>query len=263
MTKHSQIESADDRQSSGGDATAILAGMHSETARQLTRWVLSGRHSDDASVHQVALSSPRFSVGRHPDNNLCLDNQTVSGRHAEMICIQDDIFVRDLNSTNGTFLNGERVKDIAGLRNGDVVQFGNAVYTIRQLHGHSANATVAADVAHEAIAHLQFEKLLNQSAVIPYFQPIVRLDDLKCVGYEVLARSTIMGLKTPAQMFRVATDHAAEVELSCVCRQQGLRHARVFGSEMPIYLNTHPLELETSELIDSLRGCLQTTELLV
>jgi len=106
-----------------------------------------------------------------------------------MVCIQDDVIVRDLNSTNGTFLNSQRVQDMAGLRNGNIVQFGNAVFTIRQQSGQSANATVAADVAHEAIAHLQFEKLLKNPEVIPFFQPIVRLDDLQCVGYEVLARS--------------------------------------------------------------------------
>ena len=96
MTKDSQINSFDDRQSRGGVPTDVLAGTLTEAARQDTRWILSGRPSDGTSVHQVALSSQLFTIGRHPENNLCLDNPTVSGRHAEMVCIQDDVFVRDL-----------------------------------------------------------------------------------------------------------------------------------------------------------------------
>jgi EAL domain-containing protein (putative c-di-GMP-specific phosphodiesterase class I) len=102
------------------------------------------------------------------------------------------------------------------------------------------------------MAQVQFDVLLTKPAVYPYFQPIVRLADAGRVAYEVLCRSPLIGLETPPKMFRVAALRSSENELSRVCRWEGLRGAQSLGTEIQYYLNTHPGEIGTGELLDSL-----------
>ncbi|MBB3220459.1 FHA domain-containing protein [Pseudoduganella umbonata] len=57
----------------------------------------------------VQLTKERMTVGRHGHNDIVLEHQTVSGEHAAITTILDDSFLEDLQSTNGTFVNGHRV----------------------------------------------------------------------------------------------------------------------------------------------------------
>ncbi len=72
---------------------------------------------------EFALDKERLSLGRKPDNDIQVDNLAVSGRHAAIITILSDSFLEDLESTNGTFVNGKLVKKHA-LKNGDVITIG-------------------------------------------------------------------------------------------------------------------------------------------
>jgi hypothetical protein len=66
--------------------------------------------SRDAKVLQeVQLDGERTTIGRHPQNNLVLEHAAVSGRHATIALVGDGAVLEDLESTNGTFLNGRRV----------------------------------------------------------------------------------------------------------------------------------------------------------
>lgn len=58
---------------------------------------------------EVALDKERLTIGRHPDNDVALDDKAVSGRHAAIITILRDSFLEDLNSTNGTVVNGRAI----------------------------------------------------------------------------------------------------------------------------------------------------------
>ena len=82
-------------------------------------WQLSGRSAPDAVLQTILVSKQPFTVGRHPDNDLSVDNPTVSRRHAELVLTEAGLSVRDLGSTNGTFVNGRRVRDVVRLQNGD------------------------------------------------------------------------------------------------------------------------------------------------
>jgi pSer/pThr/pTyr-binding forkhead associated (FHA) protein len=63
-------------------------------------------------------------IGRHPECSIVLDDTFVSGEHAELAATGDGWQVRDLASTNGTFVNGQEVFATAHVQSGDVVQFG-------------------------------------------------------------------------------------------------------------------------------------------
>lgn len=214
-------------------------------------WVLSRIGGENGTNQRVNVVSPSFTVGRHPSSNLCLSDSTVSGRHAEVLTINRDLFVRDLNSTNGTLLNGRKLQNLTGLRSGDVLHFGSVMYTLESSTDENMSSTIPADVSAEALAQMQFEKLLRRPALRPYYQPILRLSDRTRVGFEVLTRSYLLGLETPDKMFRVAATRNVEAQLSQICRTEGLRIGESLGNTH-FYLNTHPVELRGTELFTSL-----------
>jgi EAL domain-containing protein (putative c-di-GMP-specific phosphodiesterase class I) len=132
------------------------------------------------------------------------------------------------------------------------LQFGTALFTVRRSGQAQTMATISEDAAGLALACMRFDRLLSEPAVVPHFQPIVRFGDCRRVGYEVLARSPLPGLESPAQMFRVAAELGMEEELSCLMRREGLRTGQAIGSADKFYLNTHPSELGSPRLLDSL-----------
>ncbi|QDU37487.1 Putative cyclic-di-GMP phosphodiesterase AdrB [Maioricimonas rarisocia] len=252
MTDHNPARSA----ASGDTATtsrpnAMQADQTGHATPPLT-WFLVGKTHADAEPQQFAVVTQPFRIGRSCDNELCIPDSTVSGHHAELVFADQSIFVRDLDSTNGTLLNGRALKVLTELRCGDILHFGAAMYTLHRATSQPTCDTVATDVIDDALAQAQFEKLIGKPAVRPWFQPIVSLADGAHLGYEVLGRSQLMGLETPEKMFRIAAQRSSSAELSRVCRSEGLRLAQAFDDDFQFYLNTDPSELETRELLDSL-----------
>jgi pSer/pThr/pTyr-binding forkhead associated (FHA) protein len=68
-----------------------------------------------------------ISFGRDPACDVVLDDIEVSRHHARIYKSDTDFFLEDLNSTNGTFLNGRSVKKHEIIRNGDLITFGESV----------------------------------------------------------------------------------------------------------------------------------------
>ncbi|EWT00095.1 signal peptide protein [Intrasporangium oryzae NRRL B-24470] len=69
------------------------------------------------------LDDTEVSAGRHPDSDIFLDDVTVSRKHALFAATPDGYVVRDFGSLNGTYVNRERIDEIA-LHTGDEVQIG-------------------------------------------------------------------------------------------------------------------------------------------
>jgi hypothetical protein len=72
---------------------------------------------------RYALVGEKMSVGRVPDNDIQLDDFTVSRQHAVLVREGSDWLLRDLGSLNGTYVNNERVEE-AVVRHGDAIQIG-------------------------------------------------------------------------------------------------------------------------------------------
>lgn len=72
---------------------------------------------------EFSLDKERITIGRKPDNDIQVDNLAVSGKHAAIITILNDSFLEDLDSTNGTFVNGKLIKKHA-LKDGDIIGVG-------------------------------------------------------------------------------------------------------------------------------------------
>lgn len=69
------------------------------------------------------LNKERVTIGRHPDNDISLNDKAVSGHHAVVITILQDSFLEDLDSTNGTQVNSKQIAKHP-LSNGDVISIG-------------------------------------------------------------------------------------------------------------------------------------------
>jgi pSer/pThr/pTyr-binding forkhead associated (FHA) protein len=83
---------------------------------------------DGVVIKEVQLTKDRTTLGRRPYNDVVIDNLAVSGEHAVFQMTGNDVFVEDLNSTNGTYVNGKAAKK-QQLHHGDNVEVGK--YKIR------------------------------------------------------------------------------------------------------------------------------------
>ncbi len=79
---------------------------------------------DGAIVNEYYIDKDSISIGRKLNNDIQLDELTVSGNHSVIQTLEDETFVKDNASTNGTLLNGVRIKKSA-LKHGDIIQIGN------------------------------------------------------------------------------------------------------------------------------------------
>ena len=66
-----------------------------------------------------------YTIGRAPDNSIQLPDTSVSSRHAEIVVVAQNCYLKDLGSTNGTTVNGQPVTETQ-LRAGDRIRFGKA-----------------------------------------------------------------------------------------------------------------------------------------
>jgi pSer/pThr/pTyr-binding forkhead associated (FHA) protein len=79
---------------------------------------------DGQLMAEYNMNKERYTIGRLPDNDIRIDNPAVSGHHSLIINILNDSFLEDLNSTNGTYVNGKLIKKHA-LQHGDVITAGH------------------------------------------------------------------------------------------------------------------------------------------
>ena len=78
---------------------------------------------DGVVIKEVQITKDKTTLGRRPYNDIVIDNLAVSGEHAVLQMVGADVFIEDLNSTNGTYINGKAIKKQL-LADGDVVEIG-------------------------------------------------------------------------------------------------------------------------------------------
>ena len=85
---------------------------------------------DGVVIKEVQITKDKTTLGRRPYNDIVIDNLAVSGEHAVLQMVGSDVFIEDLNSTNGTYINGKAVKKQL-LAHNDTVEIGK--YKIKYL----------------------------------------------------------------------------------------------------------------------------------
>lgn len=94
-----------------------------------------------------------LSIGRSPDNDIVIDNAAVSGKHARIIPEGDAYFVKDLNSTNGTFVNNKMIASRM-LHGGDIITIGKHELVF-QLTGETGSKDIGAPIAESGGASIK------------------------------------------------------------------------------------------------------------
>jgi pSer/pThr/pTyr-binding forkhead associated (FHA) protein len=110
-----KVETSSDRQLSPVDAAAVDALPAGHALLVVQRGPGAG--------NRFLLDLDLVTAGRHPESEIFLDDVTVSRRHAEFHRAGTDFSVRDVGSLNGTYVNRDRIDDVA-LKDGDEVQIG-------------------------------------------------------------------------------------------------------------------------------------------
>lgn len=92
---------------------------------------------DGVVTREVTLAKDHTTLGRRPYNDIVIDNLAVSGEHAVLHMTGNDVYLEDLDSTNGTYVNGRAIKKQA-LEHNDLIDVGK--YKIRFLVGRDASS---------------------------------------------------------------------------------------------------------------------------
>lgn len=98
-------------------APSSLSGDVSAVSLQLVR--------DGVSVHSVPVPLAGLTVGRAPENGLPLGDGSVSRSHAQLFWLDGQLWLRDLDTTNGTWINNVRVVGVQPLADRDLIRFGD------------------------------------------------------------------------------------------------------------------------------------------
>lgn len=94
---------------------------------------------DGLVLKEIELNKERLTIGRKPHNDIQIDNLAISGEHAVVVTILQDSFLEDLNSTNGTLVNGQAIKKHF-LRNNDIVELGK--YKLKYMADNTGNSVM-------------------------------------------------------------------------------------------------------------------------
>ena len=93
---------------------------------------------DGLVLKEMVLEKERTTIGRKPHNDIQIDNLAISGDHAAIVTILNDAFLEDMNSTNGTYVNGQPVKKHV-LQDNEVIELGK--YRLKFIADSSAMAS--------------------------------------------------------------------------------------------------------------------------
>ena len=115
---------------------------------------------DGVVIKEVQITKDKTTLGRRPYNDIVIDNLAVSGEHAVLQMVGADVFIEDLNSTNGTYINGKAIKKQL-LAHNDTVEIGK--YKIKYLVEESNEYERTMIVRPGSAAHSPF----NQTSPMP------------------------------------------------------------------------------------------------
>jgi len=228
-------------------------------------WYLESFGTDGVNVEFMIEQLP-CRVGRSKENDLVIPAPGLSRCHAVLKRdISGQLRLVDENSTNGTFVNRNRVDGYCLLKENDIIHFGSAEFKLRmkqveqgdvlafdQMHTMIIPANMALSenfVPHE----LEFEELIRGLGISGAAQPIVDARSREIFGYELLGRANHPQLPgTPLELFGLAEAMGREVDLSLAFRKFGLRTMapRVAGASL--FINVHPKETFSESLVASL-----------
>lgn len=200
----------------------------------MARLILS---MDGLVLKEIPLRKERLSIGRKPHNDIQIDNLTISGEHAAIVTILNDSFLEDLDSTNGTQVNGMPVKRHF-LRHNDVIELGK--YRLKYLVDAPAGNGGSADAS---------PLPAFDPAGQPFAEPVPAEAPAAAVGAIQLLSGSNAGKELPL-IKSLTTLGKPGVQVAVIARRaQGYFLSHIEGARFPL-LNGSPIDAQAKLLSD-------------
>ena len=233
-------------------------------AKENIKWFLEAV-ADANREWKVVVDTDPFIVGRDEDCELKLTDKRISKRHFEIRRGGDLIWIRDLESTNGTFVNHKKIKQAELLEQGDIISIGKFKFCIKNEKSNTTSileetySMDSMDISQEfkdlgSLAP-KLRALLIDRDVIPHFQPILKFSDMEVVGYEILGRISDECLPSnPSELLELAQSFGYDSDLSALFREVGVDIGKNLPGSPVLFVNTTPMEVyKINALLESLK----------
>ena len=214
-------------------------------------------------VERVMLMKLPFSIGRADDADHQVYSNKISKQHAVFAKVDGRLVLRDLHSTNGTFVNGRRTTEHV-LQDGDVIQLAHVEFCFRHppdqptgvgtaTEGVDGRTEMIGDASPTLRGRELVEDLIRTEAVDIVFQPIVDLRTRQVEGFEALARGRYAKLsQSPAILLRLAEQCGMEVELSEFLARLAVVRSTTLPPGASVFVNIHARQLTAPGFMRSL-----------
>jgi hypothetical protein len=181
---------------------------------------------DGVVIKEVQITKDKTTLGRRPYNDIVIDNLAVSGEHAVLQMVGADVFIEDLNSTNGTYINGKAIKKQL-LQHNDTVEIGK--YKIKFLVDDAGDYEKTMIMRPGAAApfepsrgHSGFGALQPTAAAAPAQPALIKVLNGAAAGREVTLTKVVTTVGKPG------------VQVASITRRpSGYAFAHVEGSSRP------------------------------
>ena len=219
------------------------------------QWSLESFGTDGAHVELVIAHLP-CRVGRSKENDLVIPALGLSRFHAVLERdISGQLRLIDENSTNGTFVNRERVDGYCLLKENDIIHFASAEFKLRMTlvdqstvqpfdEMHTMLMPMNTELSEHFVTNeTEFDELLMGNGLSGAAQPIVDALTRQIIGYELLGRANHPNLPTtPIELFGIAESMNRETDLSSAFLDYGISRFAPSIAGNTVFINAHPKE---------------------
>lgn len=237
---------------------------------------LEGYFTPEHIYTRVAVNRLPFLIGRKSDAGLPIDADTISRHHAEIFSCNGQLCIRDLNSTNGTFLNDNKITQSIPIEDGDIVRLGDVELRIIIEHWNTAEPIDQEEHTYIATGNViekmvrgakELKELIQHKQVRCVLQPIFD-NQLAVVAYELLGRGNHSLLpESPGALFYIAEQRGSEIALSELFLEVGLLEASKYPQDCYFFFNIHAKEIENINILyrrlEKIREIYQQTKLVL
>ena len=203
---------------------------------------------DGLVLKEIALTKERMSIGRKASNDIQIDNLAISGEHAAVVTILNDSFLEDLNSTNGTLVNGQPAKKHF-LKNGDVVELGK--YKLKYV-AEQAQSVESADFEKTMVLRPNVQRpqpVASEPSASPPIAPMAPVAPAPAVGAIQILNGASAGRELEL-VKTLTTLGKPGVQVAVIAkRPQGYFITHVEGAQFPM-LNGRAIDSQAQALKD-------------